>query len=345
MNRKTKILIGILIVGIILAGGWWVWNSQKQAPVEEFCTANVLEDCDGKKVNITGKLKYIPKGKIPILTNIENREAKYTWGGIFLDWQEDKVSDITEGAILNIIGMVSKGGQPCSPPGRPEQCMAPYHATNIKVESVKVVKNTEDVTITTDKTEYEQGETVNITVRNGLDKSIWYIKEVCPSSCCNLYKWENNKWENLGDPIPCWSPPPPLPGESFLGGLKPDLLEPEAVITKQWDMTTRYGLAESGKYRFSFYYGLSENNFTEKTIYSPEFTIKEKSATDPRCEQKVKGTMVSGTKPCTEYREGYEFDSSVGKCTKKGASGCLFIIPFNTLEECQEVCENKERAN
>ena len=25
-NRKTKVLIGTLIIGIVLIGGWWVWN-------------------------------------------------------------------------------------------------------------------------------------------------------------------------------------------------------------------------------------------------------------------------------------------------------------------------------
>ncbi|MEA2097541.1 MAG: hypothetical protein U9P70_00460, partial [Patescibacteria group bacterium] len=35
---------------------------------------------------------------------------------------------------------------------------------------------------------------------------------------------------------------------------------------------------------------------------------------------------------------GFEFDSGKGKCVKKTGS-CKVKTPFNTLEECQEVCE------
>jgi len=54
---------------------------------------------------------------------------------------------------------------------------------------------------------------------------------------------------------------------------------------------------------------------------------------DP-CKQKVKGNGV-----CDAYFQGYEFDNSIGKCVVKGVSGCSFEAPFNTLEECQSVCE------
>jgi len=33
----------------------------------------------------------------------------------------------------------------------------------------------QEVTIATNKTEYRQGETITITIRNALDKSIWYF--------------------------------------------------------------------------------------------------------------------------------------------------------------------------
>lgn len=52
------------------------------------------------------------------------------------------------------------------------------------------------------------------------------------------------------------------------------------------------------------------------------------------CKQRVEG---SGD--CEEFQEGYEFDGSVGKCVKKGVSGCSFSVPFSTLEDCQKVCE------
>lgn len=141
--------------------------------------------------------------------------------------------------------------------------------------SPQIYAEAQEVTITTNKTEYGQGETIKITVRNALDKSIWYLKETCPSSCCNLFRWENNEWRNLGDPMPCRQVvPPPTGGLHFT---QPDELKPEGSISKQWDMTVGGKVAESGKYRYSFFYGLSKDNFTEKIIYSNEFTIKDNS--------------------------------------------------------------------
>ncbi|MCK5123477.1 MAG: hypothetical protein KAQ87_05035 [Candidatus Pacebacteria bacterium] len=74
-----------------------------------------------------------------------------------------------------------------------------------------------------------------------------------------------------------------------------------------------------------------------ETIYSNEFTIKEKSAFDSRCSEKV--TFDS---PChmSKIINGYEFDLTLNKCKEVSVyGGCSFETPFKTLEECQEVCE------
>ena len=92
MTVKT-LLIVVIFAGmgtIIISGGYLIGEyckdrmankSVKQIPAEEFCTDNILEDCNDKRVNITGTLEYISKGPIPILTNLKNRETKYTWAG------------------------------------------------------------------------------------------------------------------------------------------------------------------------------------------------------------------------------------------------------------------------
>lgn len=124
------------------------------------------------------------------------------------------------------------------------------------------------VAITTDKTEYEHGEITQITVKNNLDKPIWYIKEICPLSCCTLYKLENNEWKSLAVPFPCVQ-------FTYPGGIiEPDKLNPGEKIQKQWDMTLGNKVVESGKYKFSFYYGLTKDDYTKETIYSDEFTIE-----------------------------------------------------------------------
>lgn len=152
------------------------------------------------------------------------------------------------------------------------------------------------VSISTDKTEYEQGEGITITIKNTLDKSIWYIKETCPPSCCNLHKWENNEWKNLGDPMPCIQFTEPH-------SIEPKELKPKGNITKQWGMKIGASFVESGKYKLSFYYGLSKDNFTEKTIYSNEFTIvRPTTTTEINCAEKVR-YFLSKVPECFESVE------------------------------------------
>lgn len=124
------------------------------------------------------------------------------------------------------------------------------------------------VTITTDKTEYEQGEEIEITIRNGLDKPIWYMEEGCPS-CCGLYKWEDNKWKSLGPIRFCimytW---PYIP--------KPDKLRSGKEIEIKWNMKMpgEEEFIRSGIYKFSFSFGLTKDSHNEKIAYSNEFIIK-----------------------------------------------------------------------
>lgn len=262
MTKRTKILIGILAVAVILAGGWWIWNSQGDK-----ITGTII----GKEINVIGEVKPI-HGFVPqaIFTDCfgvgEPYELKdngkcYYWFDYY-NWSPYYVGDIMNKKVKTR-AIVNKTKE-C--PNTSQLPCDRLYFNPIKIEILN------DVTITTDKTEYEQGETLNITVRNGLDKSIWYIKVTCLPSCCSLHRWENNKWENLGDPTPCIQLPLP-PGTT----LESDELKPGESISKQWD--TMYGeFAKSERYRFSFHYGLSEDTYTEKTVYSPEFTIKEKSA-------------------------------------------------------------------
>jgi hypothetical protein len=47
MNRKTKILIGVFIVGIVLVSDWWIWNQKaERVPTkEELKTCSANSDC------------------------------------------------------------------------------------------------------------------------------------------------------------------------------------------------------------------------------------------------------------------------------------------------------------
>ncbi len=65
----------------------------------------------------------------------------------------------------------------------------------------------------------------------------------------------------------------------------------------------------------------------------------EKTTVDPRCGQKVKFDPMCQI-AIVVY--GYEFDSFLEKCKEVNAGGgCDLETPFNSLEECQKVCEGK----
>lgn len=187
------------------------------------------------------------------------------------------------------------------------------------------------VTVTTDKTEYEQGETVKIMVRNGLDKSIWYIKEECDPSCCGLYEWKNDKWEFVENPMPCIQ---------FTGPhvKKPDELKLNEEIRRQWDMKVWGGeFAEGGRYKFSFHYGLTKNSYRENTIYSNEFTIKEVCIdSNEQCKEKPDGTECNYGVWCDEQGRICGGQSCVGL----GMGTCLkekcLPVDQQIIDRCKE---------
>lgn len=65
MNPKTKILLGILVIGIVLIGGLWVWNSQTEnINCSNITSADAINKCIGKKVEVIGILEC-EKPEIP----------------------------------------------------------------------------------------------------------------------------------------------------------------------------------------------------------------------------------------------------------------------------------------
>ena len=173
METKIKILIGVLIVGVILIGGWWVWNRYF------------------RPVGISGT---------PLLPKI-----------------------------------------PIAP-----------------------------VRLTTDKTEYEQGETVKVRVKNNLDKPIYYRDwcgswNMCGGSSFKLGKKENGEYHfhHIGL-AECLQPVVELRA----GGEIIYSLDPRNLMKGQLD---------EGGYKWEFIYGLEKENESltnTKTIYSNEFTIE-----------------------------------------------------------------------
>ena len=139
-------------------------------------------------------------------------------------------------------------------------------------------KMTSEVTVTTDKTEYEQGETIKITVRNNLDKSIWYKdwegdEFGCGSSLSVMGK-ENGNYKNF-----------------FSLGIaecKSLIITTELDSEKVFYLTTEalknaseiFGVKFPTNYKLKFDYCLDKNCIKRAVTYSNEFAIKKNETAD-----------------------------------------------------------------
>ena len=154
-----------------------------------------------------------------------------------------------------------------------------------------------EVTVTIDKTEYMQGEDVEITARNGLNQPIYHRGDWCEPHNFIPERLEDQTWESVGkiycivlgaksESISSEVPPIENPLQRLLKkifGDKPKgtKLAPNEQIDETWHPLQRTSLdgttfIEPGTYRISFPYGLTETTFSEITVYSGEFTIKKK---------------------------------------------------------------------
>jgi hypothetical protein len=159
----------------------------------------------------------------------------------------------------------------------------------------------EEVTVTTDKTEYNTNETVRITVKNNSDKSIFNF-EVCGNKpWWRVQKFEGGQWKEINFSFPILKSEPVIPGYpkeieavcEFIFCEKPELseLRPDFENTDEWQLykgicewplkpigipKTKPKPIETGTYRLFVIYGFHKDfNSTEaRTIYSNEFTIK-----------------------------------------------------------------------
>lgn len=172
----------------------------------------------------------------------------------------------------------------------------------------QIYAGAQEVTITTNKVEYEQGEVIKVTVKNELDKSIWYVD--FPQRDLHFWgieRFKDNKWEDLAY----------TEGDNFRLPIEEDgkevcyifmyerpighavELKPNAEFSFQWNQKIcPYKMEskeqpfepvfiEKGHYRFIFRYGLNTMELTKpelwerevdladiNTIFSNEFVIK-----------------------------------------------------------------------
>jgi len=168
-------------------------------------------------------------------------------------------------------------------------------ATNLTAQQQNNLKNIPEVTISTDKNNYDKGEVIIIVVKNGLDKTVLY--QSGGDKFWGIEYYKDNQWIN--------------PAYEEDGGFQltkkdiddncyiklyervlPSEFKPQANLSSQWNQKIcPFGTGgpekprivkyiESGKYRLIFYYGfeISKDDpykiFEVKTVYSNAFVIK-----------------------------------------------------------------------
>ncbi|MBA4319674.1 MAG: hypothetical protein C0412_14835 [Flavobacterium sp.] len=326
MVKRTKILIGILAVVVVLTVGWLVWNSQKIPERLSYERCLKLED------EISEDISSIDNS-----CEIDSDCKPLNFGG---NWVNICVNKNTN--TLAVQADVKNFLMKCPFPG----VWPPIKCSCVENKCDAIIEKPQEVTITTDKTEYEQGEEINFGIKNNSGTDVFLTQFECSkaeddyfggqrSFWPNLQTLKDNKWNDIdwhysesdASAVPCRI--------SLECVNEVENVNFSAIETNFAGMQ----LLPVGKYRIKSELGEScERNVGLKdifTVYSPEFTIKEKSATDPRCGQRVK---FSGA--CESIAIGFEFDSNSGKCVKKNGN-CHVETPFTSLEECQKVCENK----
>ncbi len=129
---------------------------------------------------------------------------------------------------------------------------------------IKKPERIEEVIITTDKTEYEQGEIVKITVFNQKPTTVFY--EICEEGSFILEEYVDENWQKFSESvfpaIECESTP------ESLAKLEPK----ESFTDKSLEVEELY----PGKYRVKFTYYLKRDFSNPKFSYSNEFKIKER---------------------------------------------------------------------
>jgi len=154
---------------------------------------------------------------------------------------------------------------------------------NNKEDNGSITHLSGKVTVTTNKIEYRQNETINITFYNGLNVSI-YINQMC----CFIEQVEKKTSDG-------WLIY--LPDNCLTYVLILEEVKPGQYISFEWSPiarkygTSSYSYLEPGIYRIKSGYNLSENN-TWQTVYSNEFTIKEQE-THLKCEPTVVVTGIN----------------------------------------------------
>ena len=305
MTTKTKILISILAVGIILVAGFWIWNQWFY--LSYYC-ADLYGEFRSKIEKLDKSCQFDEDCKLTDLGICVNK-SKYI----------SEIEDFEKLLIKKCSGFL------------PAEMMPPDLRCKCENNICKQIreKQQEQVTITTDKTEYEQGDMVTVVVTNRKEVSI-----LCSSFPFMLYRYKDDRWEIFLYPWREGFNEPQVEVVSPFKEIEPGLTRMEANISRDFNDLVDTKWMTSGRYKIEFQYTLDPDKEELEIIFSNAFTIKEKITLNPLCSKKVK--LVG---PCDAEVQGYEFSLDTGKCIVINGSACSVETPFDSLEECQKICE------
>lgn len=265
-NPKIPIVVALVVVGMtILAGGWWVWKNYQ--PVEEVlegkyckqdsdCIYGWPEKCIMGCVN-----KYTPKRTLcPLIKPAV--WSSYVWNHMPCKCSDNECEEDKEAfcqkACEDWVNSNCVDGIPKS------AFLATKCEDRIECNCLKQ----DQITITTDKTEYEVGDSIVIRVKNGLGKDICFgACSNCPS--CHAYNLERKEGDEGYEVVKRWScgKEMNIVGEHLKPGESTEFTT--YYISQNPQKTARYRAAVLLSFdcsRISFELA--------QTAYSNEFTIK-----------------------------------------------------------------------
>ncbi len=208
---------------------------------------------------------------------------------------------ISLGAVLGVIGYLAKN--------KPVKIQQPQ--VSIKPEQ----KLSNDIVVTIDKPKYTKEEIVKITVKNNLDKSIWYAGQPefkCENGFFIGAKEENYKEFHTLATAYCILPAQELkPNSEQVFELK--LNDEENIIGfSQWLKVQ--SIPFPGTYKIEFRYGFNKKNSSQNKVYSNEIQIKKEITDETAEKKKCKERFLLWCDNCQSNNwEGF-LDSEINVC-------------------------------
>ena len=268
MNTKTKILVGILAIGLILIILLSIQPLKNTTQTE-------------LKISVDGNFKVMHTIQLPIdvteartivekFCEPENPDNAYGY---------DTIKKVDDKWRIQIVNM---------------NCLC-YASVNTETGETNCTECIcaglfppfgEEVTITTDKTEYGRGEMITVIVTNNREASISYS-----SFPFMLYKHKDRKWEAFVYPWRSGLMEPQVEVVPPFEEIEPPLVEMKTDTGKVFSDLIDTKRLVPGRYKIEFQYTIGPNKKIWETIHSNEFMIKE--------EQEVTITTDK-----TEYEQG-----------------------------------------